>query len=331
MPLAAYLEMADENEEEPWLGLPLAAVQDYMDDRDADDFAFGAGLRCEVAVDCTLVSSAAALTAALSDLWGVDPAQLSNEWTQAVVRATVHAPDVDPAELGAKIDASAGTDGAKRLGIRAVTNIQEVRCLAKAYHRPPPGAGSGSADSNAGSVEDEQSSKLEVRALMLGPGAAGKTSALYWMHVGAAITTIPTVGFNVETVNHDGISFTVWDMGGQEKLRPLWRHYYQNTQVIIYVVDAADVACVEDSKGILQGLLAEEELVGATLLVLANKQDLPTAMSAEQVAEALDLRPGATCLKGRLWTVLGASTLSGEGFKDALDWLAGPDHLASYK
>lgn len=38
-------------------------------------------------------------------------------------------------------------------------------------------------------------------------------------------------GFNVETVEYKNISFTVWDVGGQDKIRPLWRHYFQNTQV----------------------------------------------------------------------------------------------------
>lgn len=39
------------------------------------------------------------------------------------------------------------------------------------------------------------------------------------------------LGFNVETVEYKNISFTVWDVGGQDKIRPLWRHYFQNTQV----------------------------------------------------------------------------------------------------
>lgn len=48
------------------------------------------------------------------------------------------------------------------------------------------------------------------------------------------------IGFNVETVEYKNISFTVWDVGGQDKIRPLWRHYFQNTQGIIFVVDSND-------------------------------------------------------------------------------------------
>ena len=69
--------------------------------------------------------------------------------------------------------------------------------------------------------------KKEMRILMVGLDAAGKTTILYKLKLGEIVTTIPTIGFNVETVEYKNISFTVWDVGGQDKIRPLWRHYYQ--------------------------------------------------------------------------------------------------------
>ena len=54
-------------------------------------------------------------------------------------------------------------------------------------------------------------------------------------------------GFNVETVEYKNISFTVWDVGGQDKIRPLWRHYYQNTQGLIFVVDSSDRERIQES------------------------------------------------------------------------------------
>lgn len=65
---------------------------------------------------------------------------------------------------------------------------------------------------------------------MVGLDAAGKTTILYKLKLGEIVTTIPTIGFNVETVEYKNINFTVWDVGGQDKIRPLWRHYFQNTQ-----------------------------------------------------------------------------------------------------
>lgn len=89
--------------------------------------------------------------------------------------------------------------------------------------------------------------------------------------------TDPETGFNVETVEYRNIQFTVWDVGGQDKIRPLWRHYFQNTQGIIFVVDSNDRDRVPEAREELQRMLNEDELRDALLLVFANKQDLPVS------------------------------------------------------
>ena len=122
--------------------------------------------------------------------------------------------------------------------------------------------------------------KKDMRILMVGLDAAGKTTILYKLKLGEVVTTIPTIGFNVETVEYKNISFTVWDVGGQDKIRNLWRHYYQNTQGLIFVVDSNDKARIDDAKTELHKMLQEEELKDADLLVFANKQDLPHAGSS---------------------------------------------------
>ena len=53
--------------------------------------------------------------------------------------------------------------------------------------------------------------------IQVGLDAAGKTTILYKLKLGEIVTTIPTIGFNVETVEYKNISFTVWDVGGQVK------------------------------------------------------------------------------------------------------------------
>ena len=97
-------------------------------------------------------------------------------------------------------------------------------------------------------------------------------------------------GFNVETVEYKNIQFTVWDVGGQDKIRPLWRHYFQNTQGIIFVVDSNDRDRVVEAREELQRMLNEDELRDAILLVFANKQDLPVSVgSAKQFSTSLIL------------------------------------------
>merc|ERR1711974_461973 len=102
----------------------------------------------------------------------------------------------------------------------------------------------------------------------------------YKLKLGEIVATIPTIGFNVETVEYKNISFTVWDVGGQDKIRPLWRHYYQNTQGLIFVVDSNDRDRVVEARDELHRMMSEDEMRDAVLLVFANKQDLPNAMNA---------------------------------------------------
>jgi len=77
------------------------------------------------------------------------------------------------------------------------------------------------------------SPRPEMRLLMNGLDAAGKTTILYKLKLGEVVTTIPTIGFNVETVAYKNINLTVWDVGGRDKIRPLWRHYYHNTDALV--------------------------------------------------------------------------------------------------
>merc|ERR1739849_52904 len=108
---------------------------------------------------------------------------------------------------------------------------------------------------------DKLSQKKDCRILMVGLDAAGKTTILYKLKLGEVVTTIPTIGFNVETVEYKNISFTVWDVGGQDKIRKLWRYYYENTQGLIFVVDSNDRALVEDARDELTKILNEEKWV----------------------------------------------------------------------
>ena len=133
-----------------------------------------------------------------------------------------------------------------------------------------------------------------------------------------SVTTIPTVGFNVETVTYRNVKFNVWDVGGQDKIRPLWRHYYTGTQALIFVVDSADRQRVDEARQELHRIVGDQEMRNALLLVFANKQDLPTAMSPVEVTEKLGLHR----LKDRNWYVHPSCATTGEGLYEGLAWLS---------
>lgn len=159
----------------------------------------------------------------------------------------------------------------------------------------------------------------ERKIVMVGLDAAGKTTILYQLKMGETVKTIPTIGFNVETLDYKGLNFTVWDVGGQDKIRVLWKHYYQNTDGLIFVVDSNDRDRIDDCSEELKKMLAEEELKDCVVLVMANKQDLKEAMSPNEITDKL----GMSQLKGRQWLVQGTSATSGQGLKEGLDWMAG--------
>jgi small GTP-binding protein len=161
--------------------------------------------------------------------------------------------------------------------------------------------------------------KKDVRMLMVGLDAAGKTTILYQLKMNETVKTIPTIGFNVETLDYKGLNFTVWDVGGQDKIRVLWKHYYQNTDGLIFVVDSNDKDRIDDAAEELKKMLNEEELKDVILLVMANKQDLKDAFSPNEVTEKLGLNQ----IKGRKWLVQGTSATTGQGLKEGLDWMAG--------
>ena len=98
-------------------------------------------------------------------------------------------------------------------------------------------------------------------------------------------TRSPTLGFNIKTIDHNVYKLHMWDVGGQKSLRSFWRNYFESTDGLIWVVDSADRRRLEDCKSELRVLIKEEQLEGATLLVFANKSDLPGALSVEEIKE----------------------------------------------
>lgn len=158
----------------------------------------------------------------------------------------------------------------------------------------------------------------EMRVVMLGLDAAGKTTILYKLHIGEVLTTVPTIGFNVEKVQYKNVMFTVWDVGGQEKLRPLWRHYFNNTDGLIFVVDSQDRDRIGRAAQEFKSIIDDPLMRHSAILVFANKQDMKGCLTPAEVCSSL----GIPELKNRKWHVQSAIAIRGEGLYEGLDWLA---------
>jgi ADP-ribosylation factor protein 1 len=160
-------------------------------------------------------------------------------------------------------------------------------------------------------------SKKERRILLVGLDGGGKSTILYKMKLQEVVHTVPTIGFNVETVEYRNINFTIWDVGGQDKLRKLWRYYYRGTDALIFVVDSNDTERIHVAREELHKLMEEDEIKNACVLIWANKQDLPHSMSVAKVMDLLELGK----FRNRNFFVQGCQATSGAGLYEGLDWV----------
>ncbi|KAK8926401.1 hypothetical protein KSP39_PZI018992 [Platanthera zijinensis] len=158
----------------------------------------------------------------------------------------------------------------------------------------------------------------EMKVVMLGLDDAGKTTILYKLHLGEVISTIPTIGYNVEKVKYKNVIFTVWDVPGQFKMRNMLRHYFNNTDGLIYVVDSSDRKRIGQAKEELQAIISDSFMLNSIILVFANKQDMEGAMTPLEVCEELCLYD----LTNRKWHIQGTCALNGAGLYEGLDWFA---------
>ncbi|KAK6754665.1 hypothetical protein RB195_013571 [Necator americanus] len=128
------------------------------------------------------------------------------------------------------------------------------------------------------------------RVLMVGLHNAGKSTVLCKLKSGDVEAVTRTTGFNVETVDYRDVSFTIWDIGGNQKVRHIWKHYYVNVKATIFVVDSSDNESVCEACKEILDLLAIPDLQGTALLILANKQDVGECMTADEITTELKLQ-----------------------------------------
>ncbi|KAK5584064.1 hypothetical protein RB653_005671 [Dictyostelium firmibasis] len=153
---------------------------------------------------------------------------------------------------------------------------------------------------------------------MIGLRGAGKSTLLYKLKLGNVVSTIPTVGFNIETIEYKNLSMTVWDIGGQHKISSLWKHYYHGANTVIFVIDSTDREGLGEIKEGINNLLVQNELKDTQFLIFANKQDMNGAMNTTEIVESLDLNS----IKDREWYIQPCSVVRSDGIYEGFDWIA---------
>jgi ADP-ribosylation factor protein 1 len=147
----------------------------------------------------------------------------------------------------------------------------------------------------------------------------GKTTILYRMKRTEDFNTVPTIGFNVETISPcRGLSLTVWDVGGQDHLRTLWHHYFENVDGLVFVIDSTDRGRLYLSKAELKGIYQHESIQNVPLVIIANKQDGDEALSVDVIAEKL----GLIDWPKSSYYIIPCCALTGDGLVNAFTTLA---------
>ncbi|KAE8627154.1 hypothetical protein XENTR_v10006885 [Xenopus tropicalis] len=161
--------------------------------------------------------------------------------------------------------------------------------------------------------------KKQPRVVMMGLDYSGKSTILYKLKINQLVETFPTVGFNVEHIEMSkNVSVTVWDVGGQDKLRPNWKEYLEDTDVLIFVVDSSDPDRLPDATAELLSILNNENMAGVPFLILANKQDITDALPAKELKHILKLEN----YDDRPWEIQSCSAYTGEGLAEAMNAVA---------
>ncbi|MFQ6623469.1 hypothetical protein Gotur_003524 [Gossypium turneri] len=158
----------------------------------------------------------------------------------------------------------------------------------------------------------------EMRILMVGLDNSGKTTIVLKINGEDTSIISPTLGFNIKTISYQKYTLNIWDVGGQRTIRSYWRNYFEQTDGLVWVVDSSDLRRLDDCKMELDNLLKEERLSGASLLILANKQDIKGALTPAEIAKVLNLEAMDT---SRHWKIVGCSAYTGEGLLEGFDWL----------
>jgi small GTP-binding protein len=159
--------------------------------------------------------------------------------------------------------------------------------------------------------------KTETRIVILGLDNAGKSTILKKLEEEESAVGNPgPIGFYVEEIQYKNLNIYSWDLGGSDKMRILWKHFYEGTHALIYVVDANDSDRITEANVELHKLLDEEQLKDVTLLVYANKQDLPNAMPMSELVHKLDLSKVK-----QNWTVQPCCATTEEGLVEGILYL----------
>ncbi|KAM9968323.1 hypothetical protein ACTFIW_002761 [Dictyostelium discoideum] len=159
--------------------------------------------------------------------------------------------------------------------------------------------------------------KKYTKILIIGLDGAGKSTLLSKLKLGDYISMIPSVGFNIETIEYKNLKILIGNADPQYKTRALWKHNYHHSNAIIFVVDSTDRDRIDQVKEEFDNLLIQQELNGIPILIFANKQDIDNSMNTSEIVNSLNLN----LIEDRKWYIQLCSSLKSHGLDEGLSWI----------
>ena len=157
---------------------------------------------------------------------------------------------------------------------------------------------------------------LKTRVIFLGADAVGKTTLLYQLKLNEKINTIPTIGFNVEEIEYKNRKINIWDIGGGEKIRYLWHHYFKETNCIVFIMNISDKNRLDYYIECFNILLKQnEDYRNIPIIIFGNKYNDKEEFEPEEMLQKSNLPPEISphIIKGNI--------IKEEGLPELLDYI----------
>ncbi|MHA1211287.1 MAG: ADP-ribosylation factor family protein [Candidatus Heimdallarchaeota archaeon] len=158
----------------------------------------------------------------------------------------------------------------------------------------------------------------KVNLTICGLDKAGKTTIVNYLIHGEFKETIPTMGLNREKINLPKLQLDIFDLGGQTNFRPIWSDYNEESDGLIFVVDASDKERIEESSEIFHDILDHQINQNIPVMILLNKCDIHDRIELVQFIRSFGLSNPNLEIK---WSIFETSAKSGLGVVDSFSWL----------
>jgi len=157
---------------------------------------------------------------------------------------------------------------------------------------------------------------LNSKLLFLGIDRVGKATLLYILKFNEIVTTLTTIGFNIEEINYKDRKISIFDLGGGDKIKHLWKHYFPITKCIVYMINVSDKERFNDYLESFNEILEPKKGFGnISIIIFANKFNDKIEFEPEELLSKSNLPPEISTI------IIKGNVLKKEGLEELLEYI----------